>query len=186
MKKWKKLSTEVINKNPWTSFLHDKFRLPNGKEGDYYYLHSNGAVIIFAIRSDGKIILTRQYRYLFDQISLEFPSGGIKEGQTPEDAAVDELAEEGGVKAAQSKYIRKLSPANGVYDEYLHIFVAWDLEDAYAKPDETEEFEMVYMTPGEVDEVIASGEMWDNFCIGPWAVARPYIMEIIDQMKKKG
>ena len=164
-------------------FKHDRYIKPNGEEGDYFYLSSWGSVLIIPIRDDGKIILNRQFRYLFQRESLEFPAGGTKETQTSEEAAVAELAEEAGVKAENLKLISKLSVANGTNDEYNYVYVAWGLEEVDSEPDDTEEIERVYMTVDEVDEAITSGEMWDSFCIAPWTIARPFVLEIIEKMK---
>lgn len=186
MDKWEKLSTEVINDNPWTSFLKDRFRLPNGKEGDYYYLHTDGCVLAIPVQDDGKIIMARQYRYLFDRESLEFPSGGVnKGGQTVDEALEAELAEEAGVKAGHKELIHKFSSANGVYDEYVHAYLVWGLEKDIRESDETEEFELVYLTFDEVEELMTNGEIWDSFSLAAWMVARDRVKELIDQLKKK-
>jgi len=45
MKKWKTVSSEVLNKNPWTEFRHDRFEMPNGYQGDYFYLQTPGGSV---------------------------------------------------------------------------------------------------------------------------------------------
>jgi ADP-ribose pyrophosphatase len=181
---WKKLSTEVINHNPWTEFRHDRFQLPNGKESDYYYLHTDGSVAIVAVQSDGRVIMHHQYRYLFDRNSLELPAGGIKPNQSPDAAAKAELAEEAEVTARQWRFLGSLAPANGVFDELQHVFLAWDLEATVTEPDETESFELVPLTPAEIDKKIESNEMWDGFSIGPWALARPHVLALIESTQE--
>jgi len=186
MKKWIKLSTEVVNENPWTSFLKDRFRMPNGKEGDYYYLHTEGCVLAIPIRDDGKIIMHREYRYLFDRVSLEFPSGGVKRGgQTVEEALEDELAEEADVRGLRREFIDRISSANGVYDEYIHVFIVWDLVAEKRESDETEDFELVAYTFDEIEELMVNGEIWDSFSLAAWIRSRSRVKEIIDQIKKK-
>ncbi len=34
MRPWVRLSNEVLFRSPWVSFEHDRFRLPDGAEGD--------------------------------------------------------------------------------------------------------------------------------------------------------
>ena len=181
---WQRLSTETINQNPWTEFRHDRFRMENGKEGDYFYLHTPGSVLIIPIQADGRIVLHRQYRYLFDRDSLEFPGGGIKSGQTPEQAIAAELAEEVGLQAKQIRRIGGLAPANGVFDELEHVYLAWDFEVVPAAPEETENFILEYLTPAEIDAKIASNELWDGFSVGPWALAKPHVLTLIEQIKE--
>ena len=183
MKKWKTLSSEVINKNPWTEFRHDRFEMPSGYQGDYFYLQTpGGSVTIVPILPDGRIVLHREYRYLFERESLEFPSGGVKAGQTPEQAAAAELEEETGYAGGSFEMLSKTAPTNGLLREYMHTFVATGLTEGVARPDETEDFEVVTMTVDEVDAAIASGEIWDGFCVTAWYFARPRVLEIIQGM----
>jgi ADP-ribose pyrophosphatase len=182
--KWQRLSTEIINHNPWTEFRHDRFRMPNGKEGDYYYLHTDGSVAIIAVQADGRVILHRQYRYLFGRDSLELPGGGMKPDQTPEEAFRAELAEEAGVRARQHQFLGTLAPANGVFDETQYVFLAWDLEPVTAEADETESFQLEPLTPAEIDAKIEANEFWDGFSIGPWALARPHVLVLIERQKE--
>jgi ADP-ribose pyrophosphatase len=179
LKRWKNLSTEILNKNPWTQFRHDRFEMPNGTQGDYYYLHSGGAAAIIPITADGKLVLNKQYRYLFNRDSIEFPSGGIKEGQTPEEAAHAELAEETGYKCGKLVKIGEVGAANGVYDEMTHIFIATELEETEMLSDETEEFEILKLTFDQVEELIQTNEIWDGFMLFSWALARHKIKELV-------
>lgn len=176
---WQRLSTETLNKNPWSEFRHDTFRLPSGSAGNYYYIHTPGSVSIIPVTADGSLVLHRQFRYLFQRESLEFPGGGIKPGQTPRQAAEAELAEEVGMRAESLTLIGKVAPANGLMDETEYIFLASDLTPVTATPDETEVFTVVTYTVTQIDAAIASGEMWDGFTIAPWAVAKPHVQTLL-------
>ena len=50
--------------------------------------------------------------------------------------------------------------------------MATSLQFVGGAPDETEEFELVWLSPGELDERIASGFIWDGMTIAAWAIAR--------------
>lgn len=182
---WEQLSTEVVHKNPWTEYRHDTYRLPNGEVGNYYYLETPGAVVVVAIDVDGKILMHRQHRYLFGESSLEFPGGGIKFGQTTEQAAQVELAQEVGRQAKVLTQVGRIAPMNALIKEWQHVFVASDLSHVDAQLDETEEFERLSLTPTEIDEAIASGEMWDGFCMATWALAKPHVLEILEQQNRR-
>jgi len=175
LQKWQKLSSEVFHENKWWQGIHDRFRLPNGKEGDYFYMDTPGAVMIIAVDDNGKILLHRQYRYLFDKVSLELPCGGIKPSQTVEEAALAELAEETGYSAKKLEKIGQFATANALMNEVGHVFLAQDLELSDAKKDETEDFESVRLTPEEIDEAIKTGEIWCGFTIIGWTLAKPYL-----------
>jgi len=174
LQKWTKLSSEVFHENKWWQGIHDRFRLPNGKEGDYFYIKTPGGVLIVAQDSEGKILMHREYRYLIDKISLSFPGGGVKIGQSPLEAAVAELAEEVGV-SGNIKEVGFFAANCGLTDEIDKVFVASDLEPILAKKDETEDFELVRLSINEVEMAIANGEIWNAFDLAGWVIAKPHL-----------
>jgi hypothetical protein len=56
-----------------------------------------------------------------------------------------------------------------------HVYVAQELRHVGGTPDETEEFELVPMTPGEIDESIHNGSIWDGMTIAAWHLAKAKI-----------
>ncbi len=165
------------SKNPWWEYRFDRCIIPNGKEYDYHYVHTGGSAMIIPVKEDGKIILVRQYRYLNRKFSVEFPAGGIKDGQNPDDIARKELIEETGFDGALEK-IGFFNPYNGITDEICHVFLASKLvpSDEESK-DEQEEFEYLFLTPDEIDEKIYSNEIYDGMTMAAWSVARKYFNE---------
>jgi len=175
VKKWLKLSSEVFHENKWWKGIHDRFRLPNGKEGDYFYMKTPGSVFVIPVDDDGKVIFIRQYRYVADKESLEFVAGGIKPGKTPEETAQAELAEEIGFVAGDLKEIGTFEPCNGLLSETCHVFVAKDLKSAVATPDETEQIVIEKYSIDEAEKIIVSGEVWDGMALASWVLAKPYL-----------
>ncbi len=173
--KWKKLTEREISKNPWWVYRQDTFELPNGEVGEYFYVHTNGSVMVIPLLDDGRMLLVKQYRYLCDEESLEFPSGGVKGGSDYSRTAVSELAEEGGFKAEELTYVGKFNPFNGVTNEICRVYVARGLSPVESKPDRTEQFEHILLTPAELDAKIRSGEIWDGMTLAAWMLARPHI-----------
>lgn len=176
---WKKISSEVLLENKFLKLRQDDFDLPNGVRANYYYLDVVNAVTIIAIDDEGKLVIVKQYRPLFDQIVSEFPAGGIKEGQTSDEAARDELLEEADVAAETLEYIGKFQSANARLNEWMHVFLAYGLSPAVGQRDETEEFEHARWTVEELEACIYSGEFVDGLCLATWTLARPRVMEII-------
>ena len=175
--RWKKLSSERRFRNPWWSYQLDRFALPTGREGEYHYVHTEGSAMVVPVADDGRLLLVNQYRFLLDRESIEFPGGGVKPGQTPEEAARAELAEEAGVTARELVFLGRFNPYNGVTDELCHLYVARGLvPDPHARPDETEELELAPMTPAELDARIAAGEIWDGMTLAAWCWARPQVV----------
>jgi ADP-ribose pyrophosphatase len=173
MKKWEKLSEEVLHKNPWWTYKHDKFRLPNGKEGDYYYLDRSGGSIMVPVLDDGRIVLVKQYRYLFDKDCIGFCSGCIEEGRTPEETAVVELEEETGYRG-DFKFIGESASSCGFSKELVKVFLVTNLQKTESHPEETEEIEVLLRTPEEIDKMIEINEIWDGITMAAWAMAKKY------------
>lgn len=157
------------------SIYHNLFELPGGKRGNYFYMHTNGSAMTIPVTDDGKILLVKQYRYLTDNASIEIPCGGIKDGQNDIDAARAELIEETGFDCKKLKKVGKFVPYNGLSDEYCTVFVAKLLHRVGAKPDETEQIEVMSATPEEINTWIRKGKIVDGMSIAGWIIGERYI-----------
>ncbi|MFO0584475.1 MAG: NUDIX hydrolase [Anaeromyxobacter sp.] len=175
--RWTRLSSEVRVRNSWWTYRLDRFLLPGGKEGEYHHVHTPGSAMVVPVTADGRLLLVNQYRFLCDRESLEFPGGGVKEGQAPEAAARAELAEEAGVQATELTHLGRHNPWNGVTDEMCDVFLARGLvHDPHAHPEETETIENAPLTVADFEARIASGEIWDGMTLAAWCLARKYVV----------
>lgn len=164
------LSTRVSNKNPFWEYRIDDYVQPNGKPGEYYYVHTPGSVMIIAQLPDNTFAMNRQYRYLNRRISLEFPGGGLPMGIEPIVQAQNELEEETGWSARSMELIGHFCPFNGITDEICTVFYAKELFQPLkaAKPDESEEFEHVFLSLHQINAAIRSGELFDGMSLAAW------------------
>ncbi len=153
LKRWKKISTKVIYKNPWWTYKLDDFEIPDGFSGEYHYVHTNGSSMVIPFTDEGKILLVNQFRYLCDRESLEFPCGSVKDGKSHLETAHLELEEEAGFRSDLMEFIGEFNPYNGVTSEICMVYFAYQLQITNAKPDETEEFEVVHCTPEEMEAI---------------------------------
>ncbi len=172
LSRWKKLSSRIIDKNPWWSYTLDSFKIPDGIEGKYYYVHTEGSSMVVPVLDDGRIVLVNQYRYLCDRESVEFPCGGVKPEHRYDEMARIELEEEAGYLARSLDLVGEFNPFNGVTDEICKVFIARGLTKVQAKPESTEEFEMIMATPGEIDSMISKNVIWDGMTLAAWMLAR--------------
>jgi ADP-ribose pyrophosphatase len=175
LSRWTTLSSRILHTNPWWKYLLDSFQTANGHVGEYHYVHTAGASMIVPIANDGRIVLVNQYRYLCQRESIELPCGGVKPEHTYEETAHHELEEETGYRSARMECIAEFNPYNGVTDEICKVFIADDLTLYEAKPDETEEFEILRLRPEEIDAMIVRGEIWDGMTLAAWVLARPHL-----------
>ena len=169
---WKKLTSRIIHKNPWWSYVLDTFTIPRGIEGEYHYIHSNGSSMIIPVLDDGRIVLVNQFRYLRRMESIEFPCGGVKAGHSYEEMAQLELEEEAGYMAMSWENAGEFNPFNGATDEMCRVFVARGLSPVAPKPEATEEFEILRMTPDEIEKMIAERSIWDGMSLAAWTLVR--------------
>lgn len=172
LKPWKKLSEQIVFRNPYWTYKQDRFELPSGKPGEYHYVHTIGSSMVIPVVGDGTILMVNQYRYLLNKESMEFPCGSVKEGSTHEETARKELREETGHEAKSLFMVGKFNPYNGVTDEMCNVYVAKGLQYVGETPDETEEFEILRVTPEEIETLIRSGILWDGMSIAAWSIAK--------------
>lgn len=174
-KSWKTLKSEIFKQTPWSTFMQKEFEMPNGKRGMYYFMYSPGSSFVIPVL-DGKVILTRQYRYLIDDESLEFPGGGVKEGQTYEQAARAELKEETGYDAGELEYVGSFVPWNGATNEMCKVFIARNLKFGKKELEETEEgMENMIVSFEEMDEMIKNNIIKDGQTLASWQLARHHL-----------
>src|SRR5689334_11324845 len=172
LKKWKKIRQAFELRNPWWTYRRDDVELPAGSQGEYHYVHVIGSSMVVPATDDGRLLLVNQYRYLADRESLEFPCGGVKEGSTYEKTARNELAEETGYAAGELDYAGQFNPYNGVTDEICRVYIARGLKAVSAEKDETEEFELWFHSPEDLDALIAGGKIWDGMTLAAWSLVR--------------
>ena len=170
LKVLRQLGTSLLAKNPWWEYRKDSYEMPDGSEGEYHYVHTPGSVMVIPLTESSKIVLVRQYRYLNQREGLEFIGGGMKPGRTADESAREELLEEAGIIASELIRIGEFNPMNGVTDEICNIFVARSLKRTTAKPDNSEEFEVVELDLEKFCELAAAGSIWDGMTLAAFAL----------------
>jgi ADP-ribose pyrophosphatase len=100
------------------------------------------SVVIVAVDGDD-IVLVRQTRPGANERSLEVPSGKLEPGETPQEAAARELAEECGLAATALQEIGTFWAVPAYSTEFVHVFEATGLhQDSSATVDEDEDVEV--------------------------------------------
>ena len=102
----------------------DDVRLPNGEEATREVVdHVDGAAVL-ALDEANRVLVVRQYRYVFGKVLDELPAGKLDPGEDPVTGALRELKEETGAEPETFLPLGKLLPAPGCYGETLHLFLA--------------------------------------------------------------
>ena len=70
------------------------------------------------------------------------------------------------------------NPYNGVTSEICQVFPAHEPQAAPDDPDDTEELELVYRTPDELEVMIRERAIWDGMTLAAWMLTRHLILEM--------
>ena len=108
-------------------FVHERLRMPDDAEVDWYYVDTPDSVMIIPITDSGKLVFVRQYRYNLRSYTLELPAGLVGDDEDAGGAVVRELGEEtgyaladGASTAALGRYYLLPSETN----KYVNIYLA--------------------------------------------------------------
>ena len=169
MKPWKLLKTEYLVDAPWLKVAKETCELPNGKViDDFYTLWQPDWVLILARTAEGKWVMTEQYRHGTGKIALEFPAGIIDKGETTEQAAIRELQEECGYRAAHlakatsatslAKYLGAFPINPDRHRGVFHVvFIDGVVKGGSTHFDSTEDIESFELTDEELQKKMADG-----------------------------
>jgi ADP-ribose pyrophosphatase len=161
------------------NFEVNRLRLPNQAEGDWECIRHPGGALAVPVTDDGKLVLVRQYRFAVLGRLLEFPAGTIEPNESPADTIRREIQEETGYTAATWLPIGTFPLAPGYSDEFIHAFLATDLEPVPPTGgDDDEDIEVVLMPPAQFEKAILDGEPVDAKSIASFFLAKPFIEKL--------
>ena len=162
------LSNKTTYENPWIRVEHHDVLNPNGQPGIYGKVHfKNIAVSVVPIDEEGNTYLVGQERYTIGQYSWELPEGGclIESEESPLEAAKRELLEETGLVAETWTCLGEVFLSNSVTDEKAVIFLAQDLQQKIAQPEETEVLQLRKLPLQEAIDLAKKGEITDALSV---------------------
>jgi 8-oxo-dGTP pyrophosphatase MutT (NUDIX family) len=173
---WKTLSEKEVYSNPWIKISHHEVINPSGGKGIYGVVHfQNTAIGVVPVDDELHTYLVGQFRYTLNEYSWEIPEGGGPDGEEPAITAVRELREETGLEAETLELLGKIHTSNSVTDEVGYIFLAKDLKQLDASPEETEDITVRRIPLAQAVEMVESGEITDSLSMtGILLAARRY------------
>jgi ADP-ribose pyrophosphatase len=163
---WRIKSVETRYENPWIKLEHHEVVTPASTDGIYGVIHyKNYAIGVIPLDEHGNTWIVGQYRYPLERYSWELPEGGGLEGSEPLDGAKRELLEEVGLAAERWDLILEMDLSNSVSDERAYIYVARNLTQLTAHPEETEELEVKKVPFAELFEQVMRGDHRDSLTV---------------------
>lgn len=177
------IQSEYAYSSPWLKVRKDIFD-QDGAKGTYDIVERSNSVVIFPITPSGRTILLKQFRYPTQSYSTEVPMGGIDHGETSEEAAKRELAEEVKITATEIEHIGSFKAVPGLMNQEVDIFVAKVdeevLYDASYKLNEDDIEGLEIVKTDDVFTKVANGEITDGFTLSSLIFLRLYL----DKQKK--
>lgn len=163
---WKITGEKNVYDNKWINVTHYDVINPSGGEGIYGKVHfKNHAIAIVPIDEEGNVYLVGQYRFTVDEYSWELPEGGCPVNTDPLDTAKRELLEETGLVAGEWKEIMQMHLSNSVCDELAYVYLARQLQQGIAEPEETEQLQVKKLPFEEVYNMVMDGSIKDALTI---------------------
>ncbi len=156
------LSSEPIYEGRMLNIYLNTVRLPDGQLAKREVIRHPGAVAILAFDDEGNILLVRQYRAGIDEAIIEIPAGLLEEDEDPADCAERELREETGYRPGILESLGGYFVAPGYNNEYIHLFLADDLQEAPLAHDADEFLELIRVPYDHALAMIDSGELSDS------------------------
>lgn len=170
---WKTLSSKVLLDNKYMHIVEEEVERPDGKISTYFVNRRDPFSIIIPFH-DGKVYLTRQFRYTVAALSLEFPMGNVA-GQGPLETAIIELKEEAGMTAAQMTELGKFWVGVGKTNQLAYVYLASHITFSEQELEDGEFIEIEPYTLAEVAQMIENGDILD----GPSIVAYHYLEQYL-------
>jgi ADP-ribose pyrophosphatase len=173
LKIWKKLSSNIVFENKFWSYVLDHYSIGDDVKGEYHYVHTPGSTLVIPMLDKNHFVLIKQYRYLNQNFSIEFPCGGVAKGLSRAENARKELREEIGYDAQSLTKIGEFSPFTGAADELCTVFLGTGLKKDPLPADITEEFEVLVLSKEDIQELIAKNVIWDGLSLAAWSLFLP-------------
>jgi len=165
LRRWRRTGSREVYRSPWVALREDSIVFPNGRESTYSVFELGQCVGVLPLLDDGRVLLVRQYRYIGDAFTWEMPTGNIAAGESPEEGANRELAEEAGYRAGQLEPLGHVHTSKAHCDEVAYLFAGRALTPAVAASDETEEIERGLFPFDEVLEMVRDSRIVDSMTI---------------------
>lgn len=157
----KQLEKKYAYKGRIISLRCDTALLPNGNTATREVIEHPGGVGVIALTEKSEILMVKQYRYPYSEVTLEIPAGKRDKGEDVETTGRRELQEETGATAKTYISIGELYPTPGYCDEIIWLFAAKDLSFAESQPDEDEFLECERVPLEKAVEMVMTGEIKD-------------------------
>ena len=121
--------------------------------------HGGGSAML--CEKEDRILLVKQYRYVYGEEIWELPAGKVEKGEDPSATAIRELEEECGIRAERAELMFSVYPSPGYTNEIIRIYRMTGLSDGNSHFDDDEDITAQWFEKDSLRKMIACGEIND-------------------------
>jgi ADP-ribose pyrophosphatase len=136
------MARQIVHRGRKIQVALDTWITPDGRTGTRDVVLHPGAVAVIPVLDAEHICLLRNQRPVVEETLWEIPAGTLEPNEPPETAALRELAEETGYRAAKLEKLATIIPSPGVLNERIHLFVASELTPGKQELEKDEDLEV--------------------------------------------
>ncbi len=151
---FKKISSEEKWRGRIATVEVGRFEHTDGECVDREIIDHPGASVVLALEENTLHLIRQPREVVGEDTLLELPAGKIDLGEDPLGSAKRELAEEIGKGARNWQHIKSVYATPGISNEVFHLYLATDLYDVDAQPDEHERIEIESVKVDQLSDVV--------------------------------
>ena len=158
----------VLFEGPWISLKERDYIDTQNNSRSWSFIErrnkQKAAVIVPITQESGSLIIIQQYRIPFMKNLYEFPAGLIDPGETPEQAAVRELAEETGYQGVIDFISPEIASSSGLASETVHMVYMTVKEGPSYRPrhEDSEQITIHKLFPNTIQDFLRKCEKTDK------------------------
>lgn len=157
-----RLSSECIYDGKIVRLERDTVRLEDGTEALREVVRHPGGVCVLALTDKDEVLIVRQFRYPYQEITIEVPAGKIEYGEDPAECGRRELLEECGCTPDSFTYLGLLYPTTAYNTEIIRIYLAQGLHFGSQQLDEEEFLDVERIPFDKLLEMVLNDEVHDS------------------------
>lgn len=137
------VASETVYDGKIIRVTKDTAKLQNDALAIREVVHHPGGACVVPLTDQLEVLMVRQFRYPFGEVTLEIPAGKLEFGEDPKACAIRELSEEVGAAASQICSLGCLYPTPAYNKEVIHMYLATGLQLTQQHLDEDEFLDVV-------------------------------------------